>query len=176
MIMAKNIVFGIDNMELIPIVAGAEDAGVAVPGRSFSFANETEQEDFEANNGIIDSRYYGKKVTGSGEIAAHTPSVLAILGNGEVTTTGTAPNQSFVYVESSDTTDKKISIRTRSYSGDGTVVEAKVNFVRVSGPSFDLGTGSYAAVSFDFEGTGNASGELWQVTSFEGDLAVIEFD
>lgn len=175
--MVKNIVFGIDRMQIVPVdAAGVDGTAVDVLGRSLSFENEVDDENFEANNMIIDTRYFNKQVTGSGEIAEHTPAVLAILGSGAVVTSGTSPNQTFTYTETNEVPQTKLTVATRSWAGDGTIVETRVLHVRTGGPSFDLGTGAYAPVSFDFNGTGDLAGDLWEVISYEGTAAAsIEF-
>ena len=174
----KNVVFGIDRMQFIPVSsAGVDGTKVAVLGRSLSFENETDDDQLEANNQIIDTRYFNKRASGSGEIAQHTPAVMSLLGSGAaVTTVGTAPNQTFTHTETTAINQGFVTIQTRSYAGLGTIVETKVYWARSAGPSFDLGTGAYAPVTFDFTTTGNATQQLWAVISYEGTSAAsIEF-
>lgn len=179
--MAKNVVFGIDRMRLVPVsAAGVSGTALTVLGRALSFNNETDDEQFEANNEVIDRRYFNKSVTGSAEIAQHTPAALALLDGGTVITTGTAPNQSFTYTATRTINLGMVTVETRSWSGQGTIVQCSVYETMTAGPSFDLATGAYAGVTFDFTGTGAittpSAGALWGVTSYEGTTAAsIEF-
>lgn len=176
----QNVVFGIDAMQIAPLTIAGDGVitvgtAVAVQGRSLSFNNESDNETFDANNKQISTRDYNKRTTGSIETAQHTPAVLTLLGNGEVTTTGTAPNQVITYTESADIIEKYVRIYSRSWAGDGSLVECIVLKAKPSGGSFDLSTGAYAAVSADFEGLPDDDNNLWSVASYMGTSAELEF-
>lgn len=174
----QNINFGIDDLKAGVWVAGVKpDAGdfIDIPGRTFSLDTEAESEEWEADNMIIDIRQYNKKSSGTVESGTMSPEIASLFGNGLVSTTGTPPNQSTTYKESGTAVPKHLEIAARSHGGDGTVLELRVlKAMPTSGPNFDLGTGSFSGLTIDFEGTADASGNLWSLSTLEGTLAVVE--
>jgi hypothetical protein len=176
--MTSNVNFGIDDLKAAPWDGATPPAVgdfIDIPGRTFSLDTESESEEWEADNQIIDIRKYNKKSSGSVESGTLAPEIAALLGNGAVSTTGTAPNQVTIYTESSAATPKDLEIAARSYAGDGTVLELRVMKATVtSGPNFDWGTGSHSGLTIDFEGTADANGDLWKLSSMEGTAAVVE--
>lgn len=176
--MAKNVNFGIDDMKVgvwVGSTAPVISTFVDIPARGLSLDTESDSEEWEADNKVIDIRRYNKKATGSIEVGVLNPALAVIFGNGASNTTGTAPNQTTTYTEIDSTTAKNFEIAARSYGGDGTVVEIRVLKGTVTaGPNFDWSTGQFSAMNIDYEGTGNASGELWKLVSMEGTAAVVE--
>lgn len=173
-----NVNFGIDDMKAGRWTGATPPAigdFIDLPGRALSLDTEAESEEWEADNKIIDIRKYNKKATGDVEVGVHDPTIAALFGNGEVTTTGTAPNQVTVYTETDSAESVNLEIAARSYGGDGTVVEIRVFKATIdTGPSFDWGTGAFSGMTASYEGVGNADGDLWSLSSMEGTAAVVE--
>lgn len=169
------VLFGIDVFRIVPLdAAGAALTPVSVEAEEFSFDTESDSEDYSADNRVIDTRRYNKKVSGSATIARHRPAVLAVIGDGEVTTTGTAPNQAITYAELKTIGDKKVNLESMTWGGAGDIIHARALSVRTSsGPGFDASSGSHSGMAFDFEGVGNADGDLWSIASLLGTTAVM---
>ncbi len=174
--MAAGTAFGIGRYRLTPLAAdGTPGTALVTPGKALSVSNSSDSQTAEGDNTILETRYFNKTASGSGEVTYVDPTIAALLGGGTVTTTGTAPNTTISYAESKDINDGFLLLEARSPSGNGSVIQLSITKATTPGASIDLSTGNYSSTTFDFTANPDDDGNLWQLDQLNGTAATLTF-
>lgn len=171
--MAGEYQFGIDDAK----VAARDGAGVigtrvdVLGVSSFSLNVEADSVEHRGDNEAKRIRKTGKKVSGSVAQAATHLATLAVIGDGEVTTTGTTPAIVTTYTEPPTALGLPYQIEVQAADIDGATRFTVPNAQTTGGPNFDMGEGAFTNPGWDYEGTGYED-VLFKIEQFETEVPI----
>lgn len=149
--------FGIDNAK----ISGRSNAGVLASTKvdifgttALSLSTESDEQEARGDNVARRITRSNKSVTGSLGFLQHDPALLAALGDGLMTTSGTTPAVITTYAEPEKPAQKKYQLEGQAYDGASATRLTVLNATTTGGPNFDWSTDSYSEVGIDFRGSG----------------------
>lgn len=132
---------------------------------SISMGIESDSVEHRGDNETKRIRKTGKKVTGSIEQAATNLATYAVISDGVVTTSGTAPDLVTTYTEPSTSPGKTYQIEAQAADIDGATRFTVLNASTSGGPTFEWSEGEFSNPSWDYEGSG-FDGDLFQIDQY----------
>lgn len=165
--------FGIDDLRVSSRTSAGALAATKMDihgATAISISTESDTQEARGDNVAIRKQRSGKTASGSIGFLQHDPAILAVLGDGATTTTGTTPAVVTTYVEPEKPGSKKYQIEAQSYDGTAATRLTVYNATTTGGPNFDWSTDSYSEPGVDYEASGFLDGSilaLYKVEVFE---------
>lgn len=170
--------FGVDDVRVSTRTAAGALAATKTDvfgATAISLNTDSDTEEARGDNVAARKQRTNKGASGSVGMLQHDPAILAAIGDGATSTSGTTPATIVKYLEPEKPGSKWYQIEAQSWDGASATRMTILSATTVSGPNFDWSTDGFSEPGWDFEAKGFLDSTimaLYKIEVFETGVAL----